>query len=114
MLKNQLERLLGKSSLVDAVVNHVLDGYTTDEEIKNFFEDLMQHGCQSGMVGELIYYTDTHKFFNDHYEEIEELREEYEDSTGEALRPKGDMKNWFAWFAFEQTAYNIATDLEII
>jgi hypothetical protein len=43
--------------------------------------------------------------------EIEDLREEYEDNVGEPLRINGDLKNWFAWFAFEETAYRMANDV---
>lgn len=74
------------------------------------FADLSQCGCQCGTIGSLIYYVDTHAFFDRFYDEIEELREQYEDDMGEPLRIKGDLKNWFAWFAFEETAYRMAND----
>src|ERR1700712_977135 len=73
-------------------------------EIDAFFYDLLNHGCQSGMVVSLIYYSDTHKFYDAYYAEIENLRFELEDATGEPLQPKGDLKNWYAWMAFEETA----------
>ena len=78
-----------------------------------FFSDLQRSGCQSGMIGGLIYYYDTHAFFDRYYDEIEELREDYEDNTGEPLRINGDLKNWLAWFAFEETAFRMANDLEL-
>ena len=78
-----------------------------------FFSDLQRCGCQSGFISGLIYYSDTHAFFDRYYDEIEELREDYEDSVGEPLRIKGDLKNWFAWFAFEETAFRMANDLEL-
>ena len=77
------------------------------DDSQSFFDDLQQHGCISGTVTSLIYYTDTHAFYDKHYEEIEELRSEYEDSTGEPLQIKGDLKNYLAWFAFEQVAYQL-------
>ena len=80
-------------------------------EIKAFFSDLQQHGCISGMISPLIYYTDTHKFYDKHYDEIEELREQYEDNIGESIKIKGDLKNFLAWFAFEETAYQLAIEL---
>ena len=72
-----------------------------------FFNDLLQHGCISGMVSSLIYYKDTHAFYDKHYSEIEELRTEYEESTGEPLQINNDLKNFLAWFAFEQVAYQL-------
>lgn len=73
-------------------------------DVPTFFEDLLNYGCISGMVTSLIYYSDTHRFFEQHYDEIEELREEYEESTGCTLEIKNDLKNFLAWFAFEEVA----------
>lgn len=58
-----------------------------------------------------MWYTDTHAFFDEHYAEIEGLREQYEDNIGEALRINGDLKNFLAWFAFEETAYRMAEEM---
>jgi len=81
---------------------------------KIFFNDLLQHGCISGMVSSLVYYTDTHAFFDQHYQAIENLRDEVEDNLGEPLQVKGDLKNFMAWFAFEETAYQIALELGLM
>ena len=81
------------------------------DEIEEFFMDLQQHGCICGMVSSLIYYTDTHQFFEDYYLEIEDLRQEVEEQFGEPLQIKGDLKNTLAWFAFEQTAHQLYIEL---
>jgi|JI10StandDraft_1071094.scaffolds.fasta_scaffold769236_2 V8-like Glu-specific endopeptidase len=79
-----------------------------------FFKDIITLGCASVVVDELFFTEDTHKFYDTHYEEIEELRTEYEDSTGDSVDISGrDLKNTLAWFAFEQTAYNLANKLEL-
>lgn len=78
-----------------------------------FLADLFQNGCISGMVSSLIYYRDTHGFFLKYYDQIEALRRDMEESTGEPLTPKGDLMNWYAWFAFEETARIIAEELGI-
>lgn len=80
----------------------------------SFFQELLEHGCVSGMVNSLIYYHDTHAFFDQHYEEIEALREEFEHDQGVPLDISGDLKNALAWFSFELVAYRLANDLEII
>jgi len=80
-------------------------------EIASFFEDLQQHGCISGMVCSLIYYADTHAFYDKHYNEIEELRQEYEANIGQPMSVESDYKNFMAWFAFEETAYQLAMEL---
>ena len=81
--------------------------------IVSFFSDLLHHGCISGMVSSLVYYYDTHVFFTKHYCEIEELRDEYEEETGGALRVNGDLMNFYAWFAFEEVARKLACELGI-
>ncbi len=89
------------NTLRAAVAQEALDcGY----DIAAFFTDLLHHGCQSGMISSLIYYHDTHAFFDKHYDEIEALRYELEHELGEPLKPQGDLKNWYAWIAFEETA----------
>lgn len=59
----------------------------------------------------MIYYRDTQAFFDDHYEEIEDLREQYEENVGEPLSISGDLKNFLAWFAFEDVAYRLAEEM---
>lgn len=76
-----------------------------------FFQDLFRGGCASGFIGGLIYYTDTWAFFDAYYDEINVLREKYEESTGEPLRIQGDLKNYLAWFGFESTAFNLASEI---
>lgn len=112
-----------------------------DGNEKAVFEDLQRNGCISGMVSELIYYSDTVKFYNSHKKEIFSMVEDFCEMCGETLkdfllhannfpldkkeleretfvngitgliRKNADyadqIKNWFAWFAFEETAYKI-------
>lgn len=80
-------------------------------DIPEFFSDLAQHGCVSGWIGWLTYYNQTHAFYDRHYDEIEELREEWEASTGAPIAIQGDLKNAYAWFAFECVADEIAQEL---
>lgn len=112
--KKKLESLREKDNkLKDYVIDEVLDLYDDYEDIRDWFEDLSRGGCASGMVSGLIYYEDTHKLNDEFYDEIEELRHEWKDNTGEELKPQNDLKNWFAWFAFEETAYRIGRELNI-
>jgi len=84
-----------------------------EESPSQMFADLNQGGCQSGTIPSLIYYTDTHQFFDQYYDEIEAMREEYESNTGEPLQVKGDLKNWLAWFAFEHVVVQLAEELNL-
>lgn len=85
------------------------------DDILSFFQDLLQYGCISGMIGTLIYYHQTAKFFDDHYIEIENIRCDLEEALGEPLTVKGDLKNFYAWLAFEETARKmiVAMDIEL-
>lgn len=110
-LEEDLKAIIKTSSysIKACVAQEALD-YDT---ITGFFSDLLQHGCQSGMIGSLIYYCDTHKFYDAHYSEIEAIRYELEQSFGEALKPNGDLKNWYAWLGFEEIARQLASELGI-
>ena len=112
-LKEYLQTLISEnpSTLYAAVADEALEYHVND--LTAFFTDVIRHGCQSGIVSGLIYYTDTHAFFDKHYEEIEQLRVELEEDFGQPLQPKGDLKNWYAWLAFEETARKIADKFEL-
>ena len=105
----------------DIILNNIEEDY-----VENFFEDLLNHGCISGMIGELIYYRDTLAFFERHKEDITTLLYNFLDSCGftcpaeifgdswdkeDPLALETANKNLLAWFAFEETARNIAWDL---
>lgn len=83
----------------------------THESPTDFFKDLLHHGCISGMVGSLIYYRDTQKFYDTHYDEIEDLRHNMEYAESGFI--DGDLKNTYAWLSFEETAYRMAVNLEL-
>ena len=96
-----------------------------DEEIKGFIGDLINHGCQSGMVTELIYYADTIKFYDKFEDDIEDLISENMEGLGIETRPlfieslngsaenMTQEKNLLSWFAFEETVRRINGELEI-
>lgn len=110
-LKVHLEKLSTSKecSLTKEIATIILD--QASDDLKPFFTDLFQHGCVSGMVGDLVYYADTYAFYDRHYAAIEAMREEHEDETGEPLILQGDLKNFYAWFSFELIAFRIASDM---
>ncbi len=98
-------------------------GYTR----KDALEELQQHGCQSGVVSHLIYYSDTVKFYEEHQEEINQMLYELLKDTGlsplelfgaekwdqeDPLALDTHNQNLLAWFGFEETADRIYQDLE--
>lgn len=86
----------------------------TLEEVnpKDALRDVFEFGCVAGTVSRLVYYTDTRAFFDQHYFEIEDLRKEYEENMGVPFDIKGDLKNFYAWFAYETEAERIYESLE--
>ncbi|SDR67058.1 hypothetical protein SAMN05216503_0233 [Polaribacter sp. KT25b] len=105
-LKKQLQKVLAENpnTVKACVIQEAFDYHN----ITDFFEDLLQNGCSSGMISSLIYYRDTEKFFDFHYEEIMDLKTEFEESTGEVMHIPHQLKNHLAWFSFEQVAYDLA------
>ena len=108
-MKNKLLQKLEEShwNITKEVIEEALDYHSP----KAFFEDLLQHGCESWMVGSLIYYKDTHEFYDKHYNEIEEMRNELAEQGIEINVPtQSDLKNFFAWLSFEERARGIYED----
>jgi len=91
---------------VASIIVKYLDEY---EDPKRFFSELFEHGCVSGLISELIYHKDTYKFFDDHYDDIMELINEWDFD----LNKDGDPKNYGAWFGFEETAGQLANMIGI-
>lgn len=105
-LKKQLKKVLKQNP--DTIKASVIQEALDSSSIYGFFHDLLNYGCASGMVSSLVYYKDTEKFFDKHYEEIIALKSEFEDSTGETMKIPFQLKNYLAWFSFEQVAYDLA------
>lgn len=95
--------------VLDILVNHIED-YESFEEVKGFMEDLRQYGCSSGMIGELIYYSDTKEFFIDNLDEIQDyvntLVQEHIYSINEL-----DI-NEISWVVFESIANEFLYTIE--
>ena len=109
-MKKQLKKLLeeNKGNITEAVITEALDYHTP----KDFFTDLLQNGCQSWMVWSLIYYVDTHKFYDKHYEEIEDIRYELQEQWIVTTDIQSDLKNYYAWLSFEHRAYEVYISFE--
>ena len=108
-MRKELQKLLeeNQGTITEFIINEALE----HDEPKQYFEDLLQYGCQSWMVTSLIYYVDTHKFYDKHYDEIEDIRYELQE---EWILPEiqSDLKNHYAWLAYEYKAYEIYSQLE--
>lgn len=113
--------------VIDDVMDSDISGYngdTFDEKLKSRLEEITEHGCQSGTVSSLIYYTDTVKFFDNFNDEIYDMVEDVfgAESTLEMLQRHCELidivmgadtvKNYLAWMAYEVTCSNILDSIE--
>lgn len=92
-----------------------------DGDLKTVLQNLFYGGCQSGIVGHLIYCADTRKFYLRYQEEIDGMISRMIDEG--CLNSLSDLRNWdksdplargdnniniLAWFGFEETARALA------
>ena len=123
-IKKELKELKNNTNneLKKYVIDYILENeYNSDKEIYNFINNLLTHGCQSGMVGGLISYNDTVEFYEKYKYEINNLLYELLENTGLSIQKLFGKKwdnedplvnerfnqNLLAWFGFEETARNI-------
>lgn len=111
-----------KQYVYDSVMDNK-DGYS--DKGQGFIEDVLKGGCQSGIVGELIYYKDTIEFYDKYEEWIEDLISENMDMLGIETRPlfieslNGSAenltqeKNLLSWFAYEETIRELQAVLDL-
>ena len=124
ILKKLTDKIEEEEGLREFVINELID-IETDEEIKGFVGDTLQHGCQSGIVSSLIYYKDTNDFFDKFENEIEDLITQNMEEQGIKTRPlfieglngsaenQTQEKNLLCWFVFEETLREINQEFKI-
>ena len=59
--------------LFKKVCQYVIDKWSEYDNKKAIFTEVLTYGCQSGIVGSLIYYSDTTNFYKRYKSEINEL-----------------------------------------
>ena len=103
----------------------VLSIINQEDEPLSFINDVLYGGCQAGTVGELIYYSDTIKWYKLYAPEIADQVRYMMDETGVNLYTlngwdKSDPfiretnnQNLLAWFSFEQVCNDIQDWLEV-
>jgi hypothetical protein len=109
-----LKKEIGKNKLVNDVID-ILLSEGDDEAILSQMKHVCEYGCITGNVSQLIYYSDTIRWYEEHKNEINELLSDV--CYGEGLPmwelfrnfDKQDMlvldtnnQNLLAWFSFEE------------
>ena len=115
------------SELTKDVIDYILNEWDEYEDKKDIVLDVLNNGCQSGMVGHLVYYSQTTAYYEEHREEINKLLYDAMDECGiydlsELFGNKWDKEdplalyqsnqNLLAWFGFEETMRNFARAFE--
>ena len=115
------------NELTKRVCEYVIDEWNDYNDKKHIFTDVLYHGCQSGMVGFLIWYSDTTAFYKKYIEEINTLLYNVQSSTGlysmkdlfdkkwdeeDPLAIEDYNQNLLAWFGFEETLRNVGLQFE--
>lgn len=110
------------SPLTKAVCAYIVKRWNDYTQKEYIFKNVLYHGCQSGAVAELIYYSDTLKFYEQYRGEILALLYGYMQEIG-IYSPAELFKTWdsednlaenahnrslLAWYGFEETMRNIA------
>ena len=104
-----LKGLYGESELKDNVIDIILNNIENYEVEKGFLEDVMNYGCSSGIVPELIYFNETRCFFIKHMEEIFDIYNSIKDN----LSPNFEVNaNNLSWLAFEYMTNIIYNEIE--
>ena len=114
-MKGQLNNIVtyGTIALKCRVAQIALDHIDNYDDPQGYFEDVLQNGCQSGIVGELIYFYQTKEFFKDYCDEILDIYSVYVEEGLIQQELEHMDSNWLAWFGFEEALRMIAEDLNI-
>ena len=125
--KKLLDQFSKESKLKKDVIT-ILKSKAKDysNDYKSLLKDILYNGLQSGIIPQLVYYSDTLKWYNKHKEEIIDLLKYQMEQFGvyspaelfgrkwEGFDPfikETNNKNLLAWFSFEETAREIANNL---
>ena len=97
-----------KDNVIDIILNHI-DDY---ENQITFFEEVLQYGCSSGIVSELIYFNETKCFFIKHMEEIFEIYNNIKENLSINFEVNANNLSWLAFEYIVNEIYNEVTIAE--
>ena len=125
LTQERIEYLKQGTELMKAVVDDILN---QDKDYQqDYIKDVLEHGCQSGVVSSLIYYNDTSAFYDKYNEDIYNLL--YADMQELGYKSIPEMvaslngakdvgsdeqyKNLLAWYGYERTMLDIHDTLNM-
>lgn len=85
-------------------------GYTNP---LGFFRDLAYGGCQSGMIGMLIYHSDCKEVYGKYMDDMEDKKDELEEEFGSPIQNRDYIAHadFMCWLCYEELAKEIASEL---
>lgn len=116
-----------ESDLEKEVLQYIIDEWGDYDDKKAIVLDVLDHGCESGVVSSLIYYDDTTRFYSAHKGEINELLYNVMQNCGihdlkeffgrrydeeDPLCLYATNQNLLAWFGFEEALRNVGNKFE--
>lgn len=112
-MKNNLEQLL---LIIMVKEEGTIRSFIAQEALKRkplielFFRQLEKNGCESWMIETLVKYSDTYRFFNQHYHEIKNALLEYSDEEDGFFFQWNDLPRLIVWLAVYKIAKEMAND----
>ena len=97
-----------EKEVINDIIN-MLDENASDDEVQSLLEEIQEHGCSSGVVPSMIYYSYKEKFFDKYSNEIFELYNDFKEETGYTLSTID--KNSLAWFSYELIVSNLYDEI---
>ena len=107
-----LENMYGENTLKDNVIDIILNHIDDYENQITFFEEVLQYGCSSGIVSELIYHSQINSFFIHYMEEIFEVYNNVKDNLSSNFEVNANNLSWLAFEYVVNEIYNEVTIAE--
>ena len=101
-----------EKEFVDEFVEDMAEHSESYNSPLGFFQDLT-HGCQSGLIGMLIYNSDCQKIYGKYANDMETFKEEIEQELGVPIHNKSGVPHYtfVCWFCYEELGFQIARNL---
>lgn len=97
----------------EAQTYHNNDDDNPADGLRKWCEDLLAHGCISGMVGAFIYHHQCTDFYIKHLDNLEDWLEECGDECGAPIENRHGVRHpdFVCWAAFEEFVYKIYNEI---
>jgi len=105
------EKLSFEDDFKQIILNKI-EGYYSPQ---NFFEDLQQGGCMSGLISEFVYNSDCKDFYIQNIDDLEWMRQDLENEIGEQIKNRHDLPHYVfvCHLCFEEYCNRIFNELEL-